>query len=81
MIYATRPGDLALVSEKMTFKLVAHMEECLNEKGSILFPDDINYFDHPKQICEVNPRITFKMAIGKENFVYKDEKSLLVENK
>ena len=81
MIYATRPGYTALVSAKMTFKLVAHMEDCLNEKGMILFPDDISYFDHPDQICEVNPRITFKIAMAKENFEYKDEKLLIDENK
>ena len=47
MIYATKPGELAEVLEKITFKLVARMEECLKEKGAILFPDDIIYFDHP----------------------------------
>ncbi len=80
MIYATRAGDFAAVAEKMTFKLVAHMEECLKEKGMILFPDDINFFDHPKQICEVAPRLTFKMVLAKENFVYNDELSVIEEN-
>ena len=81
MIYATRPGDSALVSAKMTYKLVAHMENCLKENGMILFPDDISYFDHPDQTCEVCPRITFKMVLAEEGFVYKDEKTLLQENK
>ena len=57
------------------------MENCLKEKGSILLPDDIWFFDHPDQTCEVAPRITFKMVIGPEGFEFKDEKELLQEIK
>lgn len=45
----------------------------MKEKKSIVFPDDIFYFDHPKLVCEVNPRITFKMAVGPEAFVDENE--------
>ncbi len=80
MIYAARPGDPAYVSGNMTQKLIKQMVCCLNEKRWILFPDDIQYFD-PDQICEVAPRITFKMAIGLDGFEYKDELTILRENK
>ena len=81
MIYATRPGHKAYEDARMTVKLTKHMENCLMEKGSILFPDDIWLFDHPDQTCEVVPRITFKMVIGPEGFAFKDEKELLQEIK
>ena len=81
MIYATRPGDVANEEARMTVKLIEHMERCLTQKGSILLPDDIWFFDHPNQICEVAPRITFKMVIGPEGFEYKDEQTILLENK
>ena len=67
----------------MTLKLVEHMRECLRdkEKGWILLPDDIFFFHYPTQTCEVAPRITFKMVIGREGFEYKDGNSILQENK
>ena len=80
MIYAARPGDPAFVNANMTLKLIKQIECCLKEKGRVLFPDDIQYFD-PDQTCEVAPRITFKMAIGPAGFSYKEETELLVENK
>jgi len=45
MIYAARPGDPAFVNANMTLKLVDHIECCLKEKGRVLVPDDILYFD------------------------------------
>ena len=80
MLYATRPGDTALVQAKMTPKLCEYLEKLLEEKGRIVLPDDIFFFDHPDQKCEVAPRITFKMVIGPEGFVYKDEETILQEN-
>ena len=83
MIYATRPGDVAFENARMTLKLIEHMRNCLRdkEKGWILFPDDIVFFDYPTLTCEVAPRITFKMVIGREGFEYKDGKEILEENK
>ena len=57
------------------------MENFLKEKGRIVLPDDIFFFDHPDQKCEVAPRITFKMVIGPAGFVYKDEQAIIQENK
>ena len=51
MIYATGPGDTVLVDDRMTTKLCDYMENLLKEKGRIVLPDDILYFDHPSQKC------------------------------